>query len=195
MAKKRRARRAARPKRGMADLKAIWEDVVYEIQMLGETGRFLSTFKANPSNDRDRVTQNAFIESFAIHARGLMAFLYPSDPRPDDVIADDFFDDPFAWRSKRPPMSEALRRIHPRVGKEIAHLTYSRSAVLPEEKRWPFAQIVVEMGRALQEFLRLLPSDFIKPETAKTAAPSDLMTGFTSAPTPVITEVGSKSLR
>jgi len=30
---------------------------------------------------------NAFIESFVIHARVLLDFFYPFNPRPDDVIA------------------------------------------------------------------------------------------------------------
>lgn len=83
-----------RVRRTAEELREVWYHLTYEIQMLNGTGQVLSTFRANPSEDRDRIIQNALIESFAVHARSLMAFLYPENPRPDDVVADDFFGDP-----------------------------------------------------------------------------------------------------
>lgn len=112
-----------RPKRSAEELRSVWKHLLYEIQMLNETGKILSTFNADPANDRDRIIQNALIESFALHARSLTAFLYPENPKADDVIADDFLDDYSAWQRRRPPMSSLLNTIHPRVGKEVAHLT------------------------------------------------------------------------
>jgi hypothetical protein len=47
---------------------------------------------------------NLTLESFVIHARALLQFLYAETPRPDDVIAEDFFEDPSAW----PARSELL---------------------------------------------------------------------------------------
>ena len=199
MWKKRRAKPAPRRKRSIAELQAIWEHVTYEIQMFGETGRFLSAFKANPSNDTDRVTQNAFIESFAIHARALMAFLYPKDPYPDDVIADDFFSDPSPWHRKRPPMTAPLTLIHRRVGKEIAHLTYARPGVMPEEKAWPFVRIEIDMNLVLREFVVLLPQDFVKPNVSQSPTGQAFPPGATTlagpaAETTFVTKVGSEGL-
>ncbi len=197
MAKKHRQAKSTRRRRSGADLQGVWEHVVYEIQMLVETGRFLTTFKADPSSDKDRVKQNAFIESFAIHARALTAFLYPNEPHPDDVVADDFFANPSTWRSNRPPMTDTLRRIHPRVGKEVAHLTYTRTTIMPEERGWPFVPIVIEIGLVLREFLRMLPDDFPKPSLQQIPTlpvPTEGIIAISDTGEMIVTEVASRGL-
>jgi hypothetical protein len=42
---------------------------------------------------------SAYLESFAIHLRGLIDFVYtePKNAQPDDVVAADFFDPPSGW--------------------------------------------------------------------------------------------------
>lgn len=174
-----------RPKRTLEELHGVWGHLAYEIQMLNETGRVLSTFKADETNDRERVIQNALIESFALHARSVLAFLYPENPRSDDVVADDFFGDPSEWRKKRPPMTDLLKTVHRRVGQEVAHLTYARAAITDEQRRWPFVKIAVDIDSALREFANLLPADLIKP-------PAPGFPAMTQAPQGVVTEVGSK---
>lgn len=78
------------------------------------------------------------LESFAIHARALIQFFYEgrtggypesssrrSGKRFRNAYADDFFDDA-TWRISRPrPKPASLQNVADRVGKEIAHLTYS----------------------------------------------------------------------
>lgn len=102
-------------------------------------------------------TRNALIECFAVHARVLLDFLYSPRHKPDDVIAEDFFDYGSTWLQQRPEKSQLLTTIHKRVGKEVAHLTYARLAVTPEEKHWQFIDIANEIGVVLQEFLRMVP--------------------------------------
>ena len=77
---------------------------------------------------------NAFLESFTIHVRALLQVFYPANPLIDDVLAQDFFDEPRIWVDALGEMPEVLAIVKPRVGKEIAHLTYARLAVTPEAK-------------------------------------------------------------
>ncbi len=96
---------------------------------------------------------NAVLESFTFHARILLDFLYAKNPKPDDVIAEHYFDDPAVWLAVRPNKSELLEGVHKRVGKEVAHLTYARIGITSEEKEWQFAQIMSEVNAVFKIFL------------------------------------------
>lgn len=95
----------------------------------------------------DLAGRNADIEAFGVHARALVDFLYGS-PRHEDAVAADFFDDAAAWRRLRPKKPAALSNINARVGAEIAHLSFRRSA---PAKTWPYEAI----WRALADVLRV----------------------------------------
>jgi hypothetical protein len=103
------------------------------------------------------VINNALLESFTIHARILLDFLYAERSQKDDVIAEDFFDDPNQWLKVRSKKSEKVKSVHKRVGKEIAHLTYARQDVTPETKPWRFIEIANEVNDVFTCFLRLIP--------------------------------------
>ena len=102
---------------------------------------------------------NALLESFVVHVRGVMDFLYNDNPQNDDVVAQDFFASPDAWASIRPELSELLRKAKKRVGKEIAHLTYARLEVTPDTKPWPFVSIANEVSSVMQVFLKNVPKE------------------------------------
>ncbi len=102
---------------------------------------------------------NALLESFVVHVRGVMDFLYNDNPQNDDVVAQDFFASPDAWASIRPELSELLRKAKKRVGKEIAHLTYARLEVTPDTKPWPFVSIANEVSSVMQVFLTNVPKE------------------------------------
>jgi len=96
---------------------------------------------------------NALLESFVIHLRALIDFFYPSQsPKPDDILAAEYFADPTRWDAVRPACSETLRSARARAHKEIAHLTYARLDVTPDEKPWQFVQIAEEMRGLMQLF-------------------------------------------
>lgn len=97
---------------------------------------------------------NAVLESFTLHARILLNFLYAWEPKPDDVIAEDYFDEPSQWLTVRPEKTETLNVMIPtRVGKEVAHLTYARLDITAEAKQWPFIQIANEINTVFNAFL------------------------------------------
>jgi len=108
------------------------------------------------------IINNSLLESFTLHTRVLLDFLYVDDPRKeDDVIAIDFLEYPGEWKSIRPEKSETLASIHKRVGKEVAHLTYARHDVSPESKSWPFLEIAHEVEVIFSMFLELVPADLL----------------------------------
>ncbi len=102
---------------------------------------------------------NALLESFVIHMRGVMDFLYNDTPKPDDVAAQDFFLSADDWLNVRPQLSELLRIAKSRAGKEIAHLTYSRLAVTTDKKPWHFIEIANEVNSVMKVFLNNVPKE------------------------------------
>lgn len=113
------------------------------------------------------VIANALLESFTIHARALQEFLYAERAQPDDVIAEDFFVSPNVWRDARSEPPSVLEWVRRRVGKEVAHLTYARLVVTPEEKPWPFLEIAQAYDAAVQKFIGLVPRNLLGPRWSR----------------------------
>jgi hypothetical protein len=126
--------------------------------MFDATGRALGSGLFGPGP-----ATNAFLESFTIHTRGLLQFLFPSDPKPDDVLAEDYFDTPDEWLKVRGDLPEPLSVVNRRVGKEIAHLTYARLDVTTETKGWNIPVIWAAVLRVMQTFAKNAPRDRLGP--------------------------------
>jgi len=107
------------------------------------------------------VLNNALLESFTVHARILLDFLYTERAQKDDVIAEDFFEAPLVWHQVRPPKSEILQKVHRRVAKEVAHLTYARQDVTPETKPWPFVEMADKVNTVFSKFLSLVSLELL----------------------------------
>jgi hypothetical protein len=97
---------------------------------------------------------NAFLESFGIHARALICFFYAEKPQDDDIIAEDFVSE---WRTVRPSITQVLEMARKHANKDIAHLSYDRLKVIPEEKPWDFPSIWNKMGEVVEKFLSAIP--------------------------------------
>lgn len=137
-------------------LQAASEHLLYEISMLRWTTDALAvTNLGRPTPPL--VYMNALLESFCLHARNLLDFLYPKQPRPDDMIAPDFFDDPDEWSP--PDLTPLLGTVRGRAGKELAHLTYQRLAVTKEGKSWQYGKILAELSDVLGKFMISVPPD------------------------------------
>ena len=113
---------------------------------------------------------NALLESFVVHVRALMDFLYNDNPKPDDVIAEDYFENVEEWKQLRPELSETLKQAKRRAGKEVAHLTYARLDVTPETKPWRFVDIANEIAAVLNIFLENVPKSKLGKQWEKTGA-------------------------
>ncbi len=139
-------------KRKNEELSEASDHLYYEINML----RALANAMAS-----GMVTQgwlnNALLESFVIHCRGLLDFIYNDKPRKDDIVAQDYFNEG-DWQNIRPPITPVLEKAKKRAGKEIAHLTYARLKVTPESKPWEFVEIANEVNSVLTVFLENVSS-------------------------------------
>jgi hypothetical protein len=113
----------------------------------------------------DDVTRNAFIESFAIHARIFMAFLFEAGSKnPEDVLAKHFFSDQSVYEGKLETnkiKAPDQFKINSRVGKEVAHLSYKRQQVTPEMKTWEISAIRDAIIPAMETFLACVPNELL----------------------------------
>jgi len=103
----------------------------------------------------------ACIDSFAIHARVLEAFLWDKRHKshPDDALAIDFFE-VGEWEAIRERVQRsALYDLRDRAGHEVAHLSYKRVNKPEEARRWKFDVIAGVIGKAFRPFL-----EYVAPE-------------------------------
>lgn len=96
--------------------------------------------------------RNALIESFTLHARSVLSFLYNDRPREDDAHAQEFLKAGLVWTEIRRPIPDSLANLKRRVDKEIAHLTYARMEVNGEDKAWHLPPIIVDFIPVLDRF-------------------------------------------
>ena len=140
-------------------LKYSERHLFYEIRMLFGIGEVLAR-----SPVASEIFRCALIESFVIHLRNLILFLYPPRNRkPTDVIAEHFFDRPDEWKKKLPPISAALNKAKTRADKEVGHLTTGRIAGAPLEKGWQARQLLDELKKRLKLFAQLASETRLHP--------------------------------
>lgn len=162
------------------DLQKASEHLHYEFWMMQQLPRMYAMADQELSRTQEphadvRIRANAFLESFLIHARVLMDFMYPDNPRPDDVLAEEFFDVPDEWTSIRKPfdkLSDELQKVKGRVGKEVAHLTYARNEITFEMKQWEFGIIARELSALFDNFLQHVPKNKLSSVWAQAAGES-----------------------
>ena len=149
----------AREHRDRATLVSVSEHLHYEVWMLSTLANALAS-----SAFGQGALANAALESFTLHLRTLLDFFYSSRPKNDDVIAEDFFPDPSDWITRRPDKTELLEDVHRRVGKEVAHLTYVRLELGPDDKEWPFLRLANDLRIPLFHFLKMAPRHNLGPK-------------------------------
>jgi len=123
------------------------EHIRYEIQQL---------INATDAIERKLPIHNGLqymvVESFALHLRSLIIFLYPYSKRKNDICAEDFFIDIDTWNNLRPKISLTLEHAKDRADKEVGHLTTSRQFGTPESKKWNVALLTDEIFPILKFF-------------------------------------------
>lgn len=130
------------------------EHLSYEIEM------FTATIGRMTRRNLDTLEKNVVLESFLIHARCLFDFLYPSkETRDNDVIVDDFFENPKEFRKKIPDSLPIESYLKYRTGKEIAHLTYERLKVTPDKKIWQMSDVHNQIVSVLEIFFENLTDE------------------------------------
>ena len=145
-----------RIKRTKEELQKASGHLFYEVWMFTSLAKGMSSGVFN-----EGIINNALLESFTVHARVLLDFLFAENPRRDDVIAEDYFSSPDEWSKIRANKSDKLKNLHGRVGKEIAHLTYFRQIITPDLKEWNFIEIANEINSVFNIFLELVPKNLL----------------------------------
>lgn len=151
-------------------LAEVQEHLAYEVRMLFESAFALQQSSAETSTDTLLwCRHNALLEAFLIHARALIDFLYPPQASDkDDVFARHFLDNPSTWSRKRSRIPPLLKSVRDRANKEVAHLTYTRVSIGPEDKRWSFIKIAKAIGSDLACFVRSASRDKLSQALANT---------------------------
>lgn len=139
------------------ELTGVSDHLFYEFSMFITTAEEMGSGKY----PQGTTVNNALIEAFVIHARNLLYFLYGEKKEPDDAVASDFFSDQKAWIKIRPKTPDNLKNVGKRVGKEVAHLTYSRLGVTPDTKPWHFVDITKDMMKVFDKFLENVPRELL----------------------------------
>lgn len=130
------------------DLIQASEQVLYEYKMMNWTAKEL--FKATP---KEGYLHNAILESFAIHVRNLIEFLFSNELRyKDDILAMHFFEDNSEWSKIRPKQTLILKNALKQANKLVAHLTYSRIRFSYDERMWRFVNIVDEINDVFENY-------------------------------------------
>ena len=152
----------------------VENDVIKEAEPTAYThtthfqAHFWSSEPPTPSAVPERmiVDHNALVEAFALHTRVLLEFFYakPNPRFPGGVRAEHYFATVDDWHNARPMLSkEDYDGIKDRVGKEIAHLTFARQLVLPEQKPWPVSWILALIDGAASAFVSQVDEELIHP--------------------------------
>ena len=125
--------------------------LLYEVGTLHTvTGKLM-----NRHHKDDPAVENALLESFGVHARNLIDFVWVEHPKvATDAVAGDYVDD---WEP--PEQSERLSRVKDRVGKEIAHLSYHRLDISEEQKGSQVIGIGPELLSAFGSFAERVPDE------------------------------------
>ena len=147
-------------RRTRGERRAISEHLLFELQMMflmaDRLRRHLSGQYVLPDD-----IKTACIESLVIHVRSLEEFIWgdPDDEYPHDALASDFFPDGEWEETRKRIQNSSLRKVAPRAGREVAHLSYRRLGVPEEARQWHFDVIACVIGVALRLFLEDVPRD------------------------------------
>jgi len=141
-------------------LKNLSKDLHYEFWMLGVALRFFL-------HPRSQQETNIAIESFGIHARVLIDFLFGQAGSQTDVLAIDFLDDEQSWSKLVDSKKTLCNYIRFRTGKEIAHLTTNRLNITAEQKEWDCENIYQQIRELFVEFLKYVPDERIEDKLIK----------------------------
>ena len=150
------------------DLQEDSKTLLYEFGTLCEIARHLST-SAIPGS---RVSNNAHVESFAIHSRALLCFFFGQDTesgfscRKTDVLATRFFNESDQWAVQWSQHTPLVDHAKQQADKHVAHITTHRRGVNHlggAESIWQLGQIAQMFVRLMTAFLDTVPKGNLAP--------------------------------
>ncbi len=110
---------------------------------------------------KDTPIGNAAVDSLLVRSRVLIDFLFATSPKPDDVVATDYFHD-FPRRPYVPKLTKTLARERTKINKRLMHLTTEPMPRLRSKQRYSIAKIVPPIVRAFRNWLAAVPDKRIQ---------------------------------
>ncbi|MHC1781461.1 MAG: hypothetical protein AB9891_01640 [Anaerolineaceae bacterium] len=153
-------------KRDSSVLRDASKHLFWNMRYLSERFEFVLRFTNRANEGEIGGMLSAIHDSFLIHARKMIEFLYKSSDintlvYDDDLIAEDFFDTPDIWRKIRPLLSDSLIQARSNTGKLLAHFTYKLNEHSSGRITWETSDIYVDIFIAFQKFLSEVDQSFL----------------------------------
>lgn len=136
------------------------EHVLYELSMLHETAALLAAYQFQ--GPYSEAVYNALLESFLVHARNLVDFLYKESEfggaRTTDVVVEDYLLVPNQLQALV-PVTQLLRDTKIRADKQVSHLTTNRATeYIAENKGLAYLQVYADILLAFKSVANFLSS-------------------------------------
>jgi len=106
---------------------------------------------------------NALLESFIVHAAILIEFFYRKPPHREVARASDYFKNLQEWEEILPPYKKDLDVLWKRRNTELAHLSYKRLKIKPEQKFWKIRTTTLQIRTIVNQFLENADSELLHP--------------------------------
>jgi hypothetical protein len=141
------------------ELRNFSRHLLYEIEMFSEIVAVLAALIEMPDSNPQRAMRNGLMESWALHLRNLLSFLYDTRPGKGDAVAAHFVGS--GWAATRGPKPDVLRLAHAKASKEMAHLSYLRAELAEADRAWHAAPIIHAILTPLHAFLDAVPASLV----------------------------------
>lgn len=104
-------------------------------------------------NMKNGMLKNAMLESFLIHARNLIDFLYLDEPKWEgDVLAVHYFAEFKQWIDKRGKIPGWLDKTRKKANKLLNHITLSRIKEYKHDRGWQVEKIKERIDQVFNLF-------------------------------------------
>ena len=162
--------------RSDAELREQSLHVLWEFRMLMRLATHLYDRRHEGVTQTVEPLDAAALESFCLHARALMEFLWRDrtrgkKPRKDDAVAGDWFDSG-TWRYE-PILPAELHVLEGRVGVGMAHIRYKRIDLI-EAWGWHHVEIAHRIAYRFACFVQDVPRDRVDRHFEHEAATENL---------------------
>jgi hypothetical protein len=118
---------------------------------------FTATYCELTSGTRDRLLDNALMESFALHARNLFYFFLPADlwpapPKPDDMMASHYTDEGYVPFEPEQQLKDTIETVN-RLVSQLNLSSVDASSIGVQERHELFSALIAEVYK-FSAFLR-----------------------------------------
>ena len=163
MAKHRtRAKAIPRAPHRDADLRTATDYLEFDLRSLIAALGLYTKHKGTPVG-------NAAVDSLLVRSRVLIDFLFPTSPKPDDVVATDYFHD-FSQKPSMPRLTKTLTRERQKINKRLMHLTTEPMPRLRSNQRYSVSKIVPPIVRAFKQWLSAVPDERLQKSPKRSRA-------------------------